>query len=71
MYVLDSNRKIIFHPDASRIGTLATDNTGLNYMSTHMIGKIRLINSKGVDNLAGFARVSHTNWIIVSQQPNP
>ncbi|WP_151956857.1 sensor domain-containing diguanylate cyclase [Acinetobacter guillouiae] len=69
MYVLDSNRKIIFHPDASRIGTLATDNTGLNYMTSHMIGKIRLINSKGVDNLAGFARVSHTNWIIVSQQP--
>ncbi|WP_254636000.1 cache domain-containing protein, partial [Acinetobacter bereziniae] len=69
MYVLDSQHKIIFHPDVHRIGTYATDNTGLDYMEKHSIGKIRLINSKGVDNLAGFAKVKHTDWIIVSQQP--
>lgn len=69
MYVLDGSRKIIFHPDQNRIGSLATKNTGLNYITTHEVGKLRLINSKGVDNLAGFAKAKSMNWIVVSQQP--
>ena len=68
MYVIDKNDKIIFHPDHERIGEIIKNNTGLDYIKTKF-RKIRLINSRGVDNLAGFSHVKTTNWIIVSQQP--
>lgn len=69
MYVIDKNDKIIFHPDHERIGEIIKNNTGLDYIKKQNSGKIRLINSRGVDNLAGFSHVKTTNWIIVSQQP--
>ena len=67
--VIDKNDKIIFHPDHERIGEIIKNNTGLDYIKKQNSGKIRLINSRGVDNLAGFSHVKTTNWIIVSQQP--
>ncbi|MHA3050556.1 sensor domain-containing diguanylate cyclase [Acinetobacter sp. ANC 4639] len=69
MYVMDSSRRIIFHPDQKRIGGIVKNNTGLDAMTHNQQGSIRLINSVGIDNLAGFARVPSTNWIVVSQQP--
>lgn len=68
-YVVDNNNKIIFHPDKSRIGDSLKNNTGMNYITSHSTGKIALINSKGVENLAGFATIPSVNWIVVSQQP--
>lgn len=69
MYVIDKNGQIIFHPDHKRIGEMAKNNTGLEYIKKQKEGEIRLINSRGVDNLAGFAHIQTTDWIIVSQQP--
>lgn len=69
MYVVDSNNKIIFHPEAKRIGETIQGNSGLDYMKQHKSGHIRLQNSKGVDNLAGFAHIPSVNWLVVSQQP--
>lgn len=69
MYVMDSSRRIIFHPDAKRIGNIVKNNTGLDVMTQNKQGKIRLVNSLGIDNLAGFSRIPVTNWIVVSQQP--
>ena len=34
MYVLDSQQRIIFHPDPSRIGDSAVGNTGLNTLGS-------------------------------------
>lgn len=69
MYVIDKNGKIIFHPDQKRIGEVIKNNSGLEYIKHNKNGKTRLINSRGVDNLAGFAHIKTTDWIIVSQQP--
>ena len=69
MYVIDKNSQIIFHPDHKRIGEIIKNNNGLDYITKQKNGKIRLINSKGIDNLAGFAYIKTTGWIIVSQQP--
>ncbi len=69
MYVIDQNNKIIFHPDTKRIGETVRNNTGLKYMQATKNGNIRLINSRGVDNLAGFSYIPSTKWLIVSQQP--
>lgn len=69
MYVIDQNNRIIFHPDAHRIGEKVINNNGLDYMVRTKTGTIRLINSRGVDNLAGFAHIPSVNWIVVAQQP--
>lgn len=69
MYVIDKNGQIIFHPDHKRIGEIAKNNSGLEYIKQNKNGTTRLINSRGVDNLAGFAHIKTTDWIIISQQP--
>jgi diguanylate cyclase (GGDEF)-like protein len=69
MFVVDSNRRIIFHPDASRIGETVKDNSGMDYMYQHKTGHIQLVNSQGINNLAGFAHIPSVNWLVVSQQP--
>jgi diguanylate cyclase (GGDEF)-like protein len=69
MYVIDNNNKIIFHPNIKRIGETIEVNTGLAYMSKHKSGHIQLVNSEGVNNLAGFAHIPSVNWLVVSQQP--
>lgn len=69
MYVLDQYNRIIFHPDAKRIGETVTHNSGLTQIQATKYGKIELVNSQGHENLAGFAYVPSTKWIIISQQP--
>ena len=69
MYVINNENEIIFHPDPERIGQSASNNSGLEYMHAHKHGQIRLVNSQGVDNLAGFSHIPTSNWIVVSQQP--
>lgn len=68
-YVVDNKNKIIFHPDKARIGDSLKNNTGMQYITSHATGKIALVNSKGIENLAGFAEIPSVNWIVVSQQP--
>ena len=69
MYVIDQDSRIIFHPDRSRIGEKIINNTGLDYMISKRTGSVQLINSRGVENLAGFAYIPSVKWIVVSQQP--
>lgn len=69
MYVFDQSDKVIFHPKHERIGEPIKNNTGLAFMNLAKSGKVQLVNSRGIDNLAGFAHVPTTNWIVVSQQP--
>ncbi len=69
MYVIDQNNRIIFHPDTQRIGEKISHNNGVTYMMQQNAGQIKLINSQGVKNLAGFAQIPSVGWIVVSQQP--
>ncbi|WP_445116486.1 sensor domain-containing diguanylate cyclase [Acinetobacter sp. WZC-1] len=69
MYVLDKSKTIIFHPSEERIGTPATAGSYLKFMAEHPSGKVIFTNHKGVKQLAGFAHVPTTDWIVVSQQP--
>lgn len=69
MYVVDQHDRIIFHPDEKRIGDKIVNNTGLGYIRKNKSGSIRLVDSRGVDNLAGFAHIPSVNWTVISQQP--
>lgn len=68
-YVIDNKNKIIFHPDESRIGDTLKNNTGMQFITSRTTGSIALVNSRGIENLAGFSAIPSVNWIVVSQQP--
>ncbi|UVL17304.1 sensor domain-containing diguanylate cyclase [Pseudomonas sp. B21-023] len=69
LYVIDRNRRLLFHPDSQRVGTLVGDNSLVDELPHLDHGTRRLVNSQGVEMLAGFATVPSTGWAIVSQQP--
>ena len=63
-----SNR-LFLHPDPSRIGDSAVGNTGLNTLMNEPYGNLRFVDTKSIDSLAGFSKISAPNWVMVSQQP--
>lgn len=69
LYVIDRNRRLLYHPDAQRIGTLVQSNALVDQLPTQGNGTLRLVNSRGVEMLAGFATVPSTGWGVVAQQP--
>lgn len=69
MYVIDNQNRIIFHPDSQRIGEFVQYNSGLGLMNKKQQGYVQLVNSQGVNNLAGFAHIPSVNWTVISQQP--
>lgn len=69
LYVVDANRRLLYHPERERIGTLVTNNALLDQLPKEASGTQRIVNSKGIDMLAGFAVVPTTHWGIVAQRP--
>ncbi|MDC0610851.1 sensor domain-containing diguanylate cyclase [Vibrio sp.] len=69
IYVVDKNKRLIYHPKASRIGEIVKNNEVINIVSAKQMGSQRVINSKGVDMLAGYAPVINAGWGIVAQRP--
>lgn len=70
VYVVDSNGRIIYHQDRSRINEVVRDNPVVQkIMHNHESGSQRVTNSKGQDMLAGYATVEKAGWGVVSQRP--
>ncbi len=68
LYVVDSNRRLLYHPDADRVGTLVGANTMIDTFASRDNGTQRVTNSQGEDMLAGFATVPSAHWGIVAQR---
>jgi len=69
LYVVDRNRRLLYHPDSSRIGSVVGSNALVDRMANESDGKQRVINSQGVDMLAGFATAESVGWGVVAQRP--
>lgn len=69
LYVVDRNRRLLYHPDAERVGTVVQGNALIDKLEALGNGTQQVRNSTGVDMLAGFATVPSTGWGIVAQQP--
>ncbi|MGJ3438799.1 sensor domain-containing diguanylate cyclase [Pseudomonas sp. Je.1.5.c] len=69
LYVVDRNRRLLYHPDAQRVGTVVSGNELIDQLATLKDGTRQLTNSVGVQMLAGFATVPSTGWGVVAQQP--
>lgn len=69
LYVVDHNRRLLYHPDAERVGTVVNDNPLINQLHQKRSGTQQFTNSLGKEMVAGFATVPISGWGIVAQQP--
>ena len=69
LYVVDRNRRLLYHPNSERVGTVVEGNALINQLATLNNGTRQITNSLGVDMLAGFATVPSAGWGVVAQQP--
>ncbi|HEN8711566.1 TPA: diguanylate cyclase [Pseudomonas putida] len=69
LYVVDRNRRLLYHPNAERVGSVVEGNTLIDQLKELQHGTRQVINSQGVAMLAGFATVPSTGWGVVAQQP--
>ncbi|MGB6242092.1 MAG: sensor domain-containing diguanylate cyclase [Castellaniella sp.] len=70
VYVVDDTRHLLHHPDSNRIGTEVTfPNPAIDTVLQGLSGAQRIVNSQGIDMLAGFSYVPAAKWGIVVQRP--
>ena len=69
LYVVDRNRRLLYHPNTQRVGAVVNGNDLIDRIATLGDGTQQLVNTQGVAMLAGFATVPSTGWGIVAQQP--
>ena len=69
LYVVDRNRRLIYHQEQGRVGEIATGNPVVERVIRGEEGSQALINSRGIEMLAGFSPVATSGWGIVAQRP--
>lgn len=69
LYVVDGDGRLIYHTDASRVGEVVSGNPVIEAVIEGQAGARRVVNSRGVDMLAGYAPVPASGWGVVAQRP--
>lgn len=69
LYVVDRDRRLIYHKDPLRIGDTVVGNPAVERVIAGEMGTLQLTNSDGIEMLAGFAPVPTAGWGIVAQRP--
>jgi diguanylate cyclase (GGDEF)-like protein len=68
LYVVDRNHTIIYHPDEKRVGEVIDTNEVINAVTKGQKGGKLIVNSRGVNMLAGYAPATLSGWGIVTQR---
>lgn len=69
IFLVDSQRRILFHPDPKKIGEVLVANRLVDAALDHTNGSMQAINESGNEVLAGYATIPSSHWGVVSQQP--
>ena len=69
VYVVDSDGRVIYHQDPSRINDVVTKNKVVQAVTSGEDGAQLVENTKGVKMLAGYSAVASTGWGVVAQKP--
>lgn len=69
LFVVDSDGQLIYHMDAHRVGENVMRNSVVASVTSGHSGAQRVINTKGVDMLAGYAAEPLSGWGIIAQRP--
>lgn len=69
IYVVDQNRRLIYHPNAARLGETVDNNPLIDRLVQGDEGESIIANSEGIEMLTGFAIARKTGWGVVAQRP--
>ncbi|GAA0220627.1 sensor domain-containing diguanylate cyclase [Castellaniella daejeonensis] len=69
VYVVDAQGRLLYHPQPERIGEIIMNNPAIDSVRKGRSGQMRLVNSRDVDMLAGYAYVPTADWGVVVQRP--
>lgn len=69
VFVVDGDGKIIYHQDASRLEDNVMDNPVVTAVTSGKQGAQSVVNTKGVEMLAGYSPISVANWGVIVQRP--
>lgn len=69
LYVVDQQRRLIYHPDTERVGTAVDGNAAIEEVIAGISGRKQIVNSRNIHMLAGYAIVPATGWGIVAERP--
>lgn len=68
VYLVDTGRRLLYHPDATRVGEAVGDNPIIDAVLHGDSGAMQAHNSQDETVLAGYASVPSSHWGVVSQQ---
>ncbi|MNB89164.1 putative diguanylate cyclase YcdT [compost metagenome] len=68
-YIVDSRGLIVYHPDKARIGKDLSQVSVVHQLNNDREGKQQYTNLSGVDLLAGYTKISSTDWGLVVVSP--
>ncbi len=68
VYAVSQEGRLIYHQDGHRVGELADDNPVVNQVILGQSGSKQLVNTLGVEMLAGYAYVPSAGWGVVTQR---
>ncbi|GHH48357.1 MULTISPECIES: GGDEF domain-containing protein [Gammaproteobacteria] len=69
LYVVDGDRRVIYHRDTERIGERIDDNAVVDRVLAGKAGSMQAPNSRRVQMLAGFSPLRSVHWGVVAQRP--
>ncbi|MBB1593082.1 diguanylate cyclase domain-containing protein [Achromobacter sp. UMC46] len=69
LFVVDSDGQLIYHMETDRVGENVMRNPVVAAVTTGHAGAQRVVNTQGVDMLAGYAAVPISGWGIIAQRP--
>lgn len=69
VYVVDSSRRLLYHPLPTRIGTQADNDAVVDAVLRGRSGQQRVVDQRGNDVLDGYAYVDAADWGIIVQRP--
>ncbi len=68
VYAVSQDARLIYHQNAYRVGELVDDNPVVNKVVSGQVGSQQLVNTLGIEMLAGYAYVPSTGWGVVTQR---
>jgi signal transduction histidine kinase/DNA-binding NarL/FixJ family response regulator len=67
-YLVDSNGRVIHHPDGSQVGRNLVDTEQVMQAVKGEVGAILTENSTGETIISGFASVPGTGWVLITEE---
>lgn len=68
VYVVDKSGRIIYHQDPRRVNDSALDNVVVQQLIAGKSGAMEVVNTEGVEMLAGYATIPMADWGVVTQR---